>query len=50
MPPADKDLSGLDWFKKNQSKYPNSSSINDLDASFKSKVTAFIQALEAAGA
>ena len=46
----DKDLSGLEWFRSNQSKYPNSDSVGDLDASFKSKVADFISALEAAGA
>jgi hypothetical protein len=47
---ADANLSGLDWFRKNQAKYPNSSSISDLSGSFKSAVTNFIKALEDAGA
>ncbi len=44
------ELSGLDWFKKNQSKYPNSTSVNDLEGGFKTKVKNFIKALEDAGA
>ncbi|MGQ0566280.1 MAG: hypothetical protein ACT4OK_14590 [Gemmobacter sp.] len=47
---ADKDLSGLAWFKANQSKYPNSTSVNDLEGGFKTKVKTFIKALEDAGA
>jgi hypothetical protein len=42
---ADKDLSGLDWFKKNQSKYPNSNKVSDLAGSFKTAVQSFIKAL-----
>ena len=48
--PDDKNLSGLDWFKKNQAKYPNSDKIADLDAAFRSKVQEFEKALKAAGA
>ncbi len=47
---ADKNLSGLDWFKKNQSKYPNSSKVSDLSGSFKTAVQKFITAMEDAGA
>lgn len=47
---ADDKLSGLDWFKKNQAKYPNSSKVEDLESGFKAKVKAFIAALEEAGA
>jgi hypothetical protein len=47
---ATKNLSGADWYNKNQSKYPNSSSINDLSSNFKDAVTKFIKALEDAGA
>ena len=47
---ADANLSGLDWFKKNQSKYPNSDNVNDLAGSFKTGVIAFIKALKDAGA
>jgi hypothetical protein len=46
----DKDLSGLDWFKRNHAKYPNSAKIADLDSGFKSNVKAFTDALKAAGA
>ena len=46
----DNSLSGLDWFRKNQAKYPNSSRVDDLESSFKSKARAFIGALEAARA
>ncbi len=42
--------SGAAWFKANQSKFPNSNKISDLDSSFKPKVQAFIKALEDAGA
>lgn len=44
-----KNLSGKAWFSANQSKYPNSNAISDLDGSFKSKVTDFQKALKAAG-
>ena len=47
---ADKDLSGAAWFKANQAKYPNSNKVEDLESGFKSKVKAFIKALEDAGA
>jgi len=47
---ATKNLSGSDWYSKNQSKYPNSNNINDLSGSFKSAVTKFKKALEDAGA
>src|SRR5437870_5556220 len=43
---AAKNLSGLDWFKKNQSKYPDSNSLADLAGSFKTNVTNFIKALQ----
>jgi hypothetical protein len=43
-------LSGLDWFKKNQAKYPNSNKVEDLDSGFKSKVKDFLGALKDAGA
>ncbi len=45
-----KNLSGLDWFRANQAKYPNSARVADLDSSFKPKVKAFIAALEEAKA
>jgi hypothetical protein len=47
---ADANLSGLDWFKKNQSKYPNSDDVTDLSGSFKAGVISFIKALKDAGA
>ena len=47
---ADKDLSGAAWFKANQARYPNSNKVEDLESGFKSKVKAFIRALEDAGA
>lgn len=43
-------LSGLDWFKKNQAKYPNSNKVEDLESGFKSKVRDFLAALKEAGA
>ena len=46
----DKTLSGLAWFKANQSKYANSNKISDLNSGFKSNVQAFEKALKAAGA
>jgi len=45
-----KNLSGLAWFKANQSKYSNSNKISDLGSGFKSSVQAFEKALKAAGA
>lgn len=45
-----KNLSGLDWFKQNQAKYPNSTKIADLDSSFKAKVQKFVDALKKGGA
>ncbi|KIC48125.1 hypothetical protein [Tateyamaria sp. ANG-S1] len=47
---ADKNLSGLAWFKANQSKYPNSNKISALASGFKTSVQAFEKALKAAGA
>ncbi len=44
-----KNLSGKAWFSANQSKYPNSKAIADLDGSFKSKVIKFQKALKTAG-
>ncbi|QYK43023.1 MAG: D-alanyl-D-alanine carboxypeptidase family protein [Paracoccaceae bacterium] len=46
----DKSLSGRAWFNANQSKYPNSKSVDDLSSTFKPKVVKFIKALETAGA
>ncbi|WP_217701976.1 hypothetical protein [Phaeobacter sp. HF9A] len=50
MVDTDKTLSGLSWFKANQSSYPNSTKIADLESGFKGKVQAFEKALKAAGA
>ena len=47
---ADKNLSGKDWHKNNQAKYPNSYKVAKLDGGFKSNVVAFIKALKDAGA
>lgn len=47
---ADPNLSGLDWYKKNQSKYPDSDSLADLSGTFKTNATNFINALKDAGA
>ena len=44
------DLSGKDWWKKNQRKYPNSQSIDDLNSGFRSRVEDFIGSLRDAGA
>jgi hypothetical protein len=43
-------LSGSAWWHANQAKYPNSASVSDLESSFRTKVEAFIAALQAAGA
>ena len=45
-----KNLSGLDWFKKNQAKFPNSNKVSDLAGSFRKNVESFIKALQKAGA
>ena len=43
-------LSGAAWWQANQAKFSNSVDLADLDASFRSKATAFIDALRQAGA
>ncbi len=43
-------LSGAKWWHANQAKFPNSSKIEDLDSSFRSKVEKFLAALDDAGA
>jgi hypothetical protein len=43
-------LSGKDWWKKNQSNYPNSRDVNDLHSDFVDKVQKFISILRAGGA
>lgn len=47
---ASSDLSGKDWWHRNQGKYPNSTSIDDLDPGFRSRVEDFISSLREAGA
>ena len=42
--------SGLEWFKKNQAKYPNSTALSDLEPSFGKKAKGFLEALKDAGA
>lgn len=42
-------LSGRNWFNANESKYPNSKKIGDLESSFQADVTAFKKAMEDAG-
>ena len=43
-------LSGIDWFRANEAKYPNSSSLDQLAPAFSAKVRDFITALRDAGA
>ena len=43
-------LSGKDWWNKNQEKYPNSTKLTDLELSFRTKVEAFLKALDEAKA
>jgi hypothetical protein len=43
-------LSGSAWWRANQAKYPNSTSLADLDADFRAKVNDFLAALKDAGA
>jgi peptidoglycan hydrolase-like protein with peptidoglycan-binding domain len=40
--PVDARLSGATWWHANQAKYPNSTSVNDLEAGFKANVEAFL--------
>lgn len=44
------DLSGKDWWHRNQRKYPNSQSVDDLDPGFRSRAEDFIGSLRDAGA
>ena len=48
--PTKGNLSGKDWWYKNQAKYPNSRELKDLDGNFRENVTRFIEALRSAGA
>lgn len=43
-------LSGKDWWHKNEAKYPNSKDVDNLDPGFRSLVEDFIGALKKAGA
>lgn len=43
-------LSGGDWWRANQAKYPNSNALADLASPFRENATAFVAALKAAGA
>ena len=43
-------LSGGAWWQANQARFPNSESVDTLDAAFKAKVEPFLAALKAAGA
>lgn len=43
-------LSGKDWWRANQARYPNSREIDDLESGFRSRVEDFIGALKHAGA
>ncbi|HQU42530.1 MAG TPA: hypothetical protein PK867_06940, partial [Pirellulales bacterium] len=43
-------LSGAAWWHANQAKYPNSTSVDDLEPTFRAKVKEFLAALDKAGA
>jgi hypothetical protein len=43
-------LSGAAWWHANQARYPNSTQVSDLAPAFRTKVQAFLDALDAAGA
>lgn len=43
-------LSGTRWWRANQRKYPNSTSLDDLEADFREKAKSFIAALKEGGA
>ncbi|WP_205832899.1 peptidoglycan-binding domain-containing protein [Azohydromonas caseinilytica] len=43
-------LSGAQWWHANQARFPNSNRVADLEPGFAAKVTAFLKALQAAGA
>jgi hypothetical protein len=43
-------LSGADWWRSNQAKYPNSREVDDLEPGFRSRVEDFIASLRNAGA
>lgn len=47
---APKNLSGAAWWHANEASFPNSTSVDDLETGFKTKVKDFIAALETAGA
>src|SRR4026207_944559 len=43
-------LSGADWWRKTQSRYPNSRDVDDLEPGFRSRVEDFVASLRQAGA
>ena len=43
-------LSGADWWRKNQGRYPNSREIDDLEPGFRARVEDFVGSLKQAGA
>ncbi|GJQ30111.1 MAG: hypothetical protein HBSAPP03_19950 [Phycisphaerae bacterium] len=47
---SDANLSGKDWWRANQGKYPNSRSVDDLDPAFRDRVERFLASLRDAGA
>ena len=47
---ADANLSGAEWWRANQARYPNSRDVDDLAPSFRSNVQDFIGSLRDAGA
>ena len=48
--PTGGSLSGATWWHANQAKYPNSSSVEDLEPGFRAKAKEFLAALQQAGA
>jgi hypothetical protein len=47
---AESNLSGKDWWRANQARYPNSQDIDDLEPGFRSNVEVFVGSLRDAGA
>lgn len=47
---ATSNLSGKDWWRANQARYPNSREVDDLEPGFRSRVEAFLGSLRYAGA
>lgn len=48
--PTPANLSGKAWWRANQTRYPNSSSVDDLEPGFRSRAEDFIACLRSAGA